>query len=494
MPPRRSTMPAASGTTKVISGAMASQTRISPSANAARSSRPATTRATPDGESRPGRLPDDLARLAADSGEGRRRAGGRRLPGGRASTSGGAPSGDGSVTARGCNSSSTLRPRRRASSSAVGEQPLEPAEVQVVVVAQAPAGATQIEQLGRALALRLGVRLDEAPRALRRRRDARERGPTGRAGEPAGDAQHLLASALDAAPAPPDAPPATPPAPGALPPPTPPASPNSARYSSRTRSAAVSSAVAQTRGDALQGGVATQAEHGRGREQVGELVGVLGAQHVVVGAAEQPGAVGERDEVGDVDVDAAVVRGLALLQGRAQAGVVQALAAARPPGARPRPAESGCPRPRCAAAGACRLSKLRGEAQVGGAPVAGLAGQRGDRARLQREELVAPQGPLHVLRRLEVPLGAPRQAEHARHLVGGQRRRVATVAGQRHQPHAVRRRRHHLETLVRRGARAGRRRGGRASSGRARRRRRRGPGSGRARPPPGPAARPRGDS
>ena len=87
------------------------------------------------------------------------------------------------------------------------------------------------------------------------------------------------------------------------------------------------------------------------------------------------------------------------------------------------------------------------QAQVRGAPVAGLAGQRGDGARLQREELVAAQRPLHVLRRLEVPLGAPRQAEHARHLVGRQRGRAAAVAGQGDQAHAVGRRRHHLETL-----------------------------------------------
>jgi hypothetical protein len=83
--------------------------------------------------------------------------------------------------------------------------------------------------------------------------------------------------------------------------------------------------TAQAGGDPLQGGVAAQTQHRRVGQQVGELVGVLGAQHVVVGAAEEAGAVGERDEVGEVHVDAALVCGLALLHGREQAGVVQAL-------------------------------------------------------------------------------------------------------------------------------------------------------------------------
>ena len=220
------------------------------------------------------------------------------------------------------------------------EQPLEAAEVQVVVVAQAPAGAAQLEQVGGALPLRLGVRFDEAPRTLR--------GVGARRGLPGGSAGAAATASTSSR-----------------------AGPCAAsrrhhwryhwryhwrhhwrhlprprhRCAGRRRSRPTEAGgvaelgkvlvedalggplvpVTQALGQPLQRGVAAQAEHGRGGEQVDELVGVLGAQHVVVGAAEQADAVGEGDEIGDVHVDAAVVRGLALLQGRAQAGVVQAL-------------------------------------------------------------------------------------------------------------------------------------------------------------------------
>ena len=159
--------------------------------------------------------------------------------------------------------------------------------------------------------------------------------------------------------------------------------------------------------------------------------------------------MGERDEVGDVDVDPAVVLGLARAARRRRSSASSSSSSGRAPRRSAAATIAGISSSSMRRRSALQVVEAAPQAQVGGAAVAGRAGEGGDRARLQREELVAAQRPLDVLRRGEVVLGAPRQVERRCGSSASASGAVARAAAsaERDEAHAVGSRRHHLAAL-----------------------------------------------